>query len=64
MPAVMSAEIIPRTRSPSPAVGAALTIFCMWLALMSWQVTAAMTGVAYSAHSLPWVCACLRDHRA
>src|SRR6266481_2378769 len=28
----------------SPAVGAALTICCVWEVLMSWQVTAAMTG--------------------
>ena len=64
IPAVTSAEIIRWTRSPSPAVGAALTICCMCPVLMSWQVTAAMTGAAYSAHSLRWVCACLRDHRS
>src|SRR5215472_11422557 len=44
MPALTSAEIIPATRAPSPAVGAALTTFCTWPALMSWQVTAPMTG--------------------
>ena len=57
-PAVTRAEIIPRTRSPSPAVGAALTICCMCQVLMSWQVTAPMTGAANRSHSLRWVCAC------
>jgi hypothetical protein len=40
------AETIPRTRSPSHAVGAALTMAWVCLVLMSWQVTAAMTGSA------------------
>jgi hypothetical protein len=42
-------------------VGAAFTIYCMWPALMSWQVTAAITGAANLSHSLRWVWACLRD---
>ncbi len=54
----------PRPPPPSPPVGAALTIRCMWPTLMSWQATAAMTGAAYTARSLPWVCACLHGHRA
>ena len=61
-PAVTSAEIMPRTRPPSPGVGAALTIFCMCLVVMSWQMTAPMTGAANRSHSRRWVCACLRDH--
>jgi hypothetical protein len=35
---------MPRTRPPSPGVGAALTICCMCLVVMSWQRTAPMTG--------------------
>ena len=31
--------------------------------LMSWQVTAPMTGAANRSHSRRWVWACLRDHR-
>ena len=62
-PALTRAEIIPRTRSPSPAVGAALTIACVCPVLMSWQMTAPMTGAANRSHSRRWVCACLRDHR-
>ena len=58
------ADSIRWTRSPSPAVGAALTIFCVWLTVMSWQVTAPMTGVAYRWHRRRWVSACLRDHRS
>ena len=37
---------MPRTRPPSPGVGAALTIFCMCPVLMSWHMTAPMTGAA------------------
>ena len=62
MPAPTRAESIPATRAPSPAVGAALTIFCVCRILMSWQVTVPMTGAANRSHSLRWVCACLRDH--
>ena len=64
MPALTRAEIILCTRSPSPAVGAALTIFCVCRVLMSWQVTAPMTGAANRSHSRRWVSACLRDHRS
>jgi hypothetical protein len=39
-----------------------LTIFCVWLLAMSWQVTALMTGAANHWHSR-WESACLRDHR-
>ena len=56
------AEIIPRTRSPSPGVAGALTISCMWATLMSWHATAPITGIANRSHSRRWVCACLRDH--
>ena len=62
-PALTRAEIIRWTRLPSPGVGAALTIFCVWPVLMSWQVTASMTGAANRSHSRRWVSACLRDHR-
>lgn len=57
-------ETILRTRSPSPAVGAALTMAWVCLVLMSWQGIAAMTGAANREHSRRWVSACLRDHRA
>jgi hypothetical protein len=50
--------------SPSPAVGAALTILCVCSVLMSWHATAPMTGTANRSHSLRWVSACLRDHRS
>ena len=63
-PALTRAEIISRTRSPSPAVGAALTIACVCAVLMSWQATASMTGEANRSHNLRWVCACLRDQRS
>jgi hypothetical protein len=63
IPAVTRAEIIRWTRSLSPAVGAALTIRCMWEVLMSWQVTEAMTRAANRSHSRRWVSACLRDQR-
>ena len=46
MPALTMADRHRRSRSPSLAVGAALTICCMCPAVMSWQVTAAMTGAA------------------
>jgi Diguanylate cyclase, GGDEF domain len=46
MPAATRTDSIPRTRSPSPAVGAALTICWVCQVLMSWQVTASMTGAA------------------
>jgi hypothetical protein len=46
IPAATSAESIRWTRSPSPAVGAALTICWVWKVVMSWQVTAPMTGAA------------------
>ena len=36
---------------PGPAVGAALTISCVCLVLMSWRVTAAMTGAANRSQS-------------
>ena len=64
MPAATRAESIPCTRSPSPAVGAALTICWVCQVLMSWQVTAPMTGAANRSHSRRWVWACLRDHRS
>ena len=51
-----------RSRAPSPAVGAALTICCMSAKRMSWQQIAAMTGATNRSHSRRWVSACLRDH--
>ena len=62
IPALTIAETIRRTRSPSPAVGAALTIAWVCRVLMSWQATAPMTGAANRWHSRRWVSACLRDH--
>ena len=62
IPAVTMADRHRRSRAPSPAVGAALTICCMSATRMSWQGTAAMTGAANRAHSRRWVSACLRDH--
>ena len=64
IPAVTSAESIRWTRSPSPAVGAALTICWVCEVVMSWQVTAPMTGAANLSHSRRWVWACLRDQRS
>ncbi len=46
---------MPRTRLPSPAVGAALTIAWVCEVLMSWQVTAPMTGTANRSHRRRWV---------
>ncbi|HEX7164244.1 MAG TPA: hypothetical protein VF223_23750 [Trebonia sp.] len=63
MPAPITADSIRCTRSPSLAVGAALTIFCAWTVVMSWQATAPMTGTANRWHRLRWVYACFRDHR-
>ena len=51
-----------RSRAPSPAVGAALTMRCMSATVMSWQLTPAMTGATNRSHSRRWVSACLRDH--
>jgi hypothetical protein len=51
IPAETSAENIRWTRSPSPMVGAALTILWACSALMSWQVTGPMTGAAKRSHS-------------
>jgi hypothetical protein len=50
-PALTKADSIRWTRPPSPAVGAALTIFCAWPTVMSWQVTVPMTGAANRWHS-------------
>ena len=50
------------SRAPSPAVGAALTAFCMSATLMSWQMMAVMTGATNRSHSRRWVSACLADH--
>ncbi|HEX7162628.1 MAG TPA: hypothetical protein VF223_15505 [Trebonia sp.] len=44
-------------------MGAAFTIAWVCPVLMSWQVTAPMTGTANRSHSRRWVSACLRDHR-
>ena len=62
IPAVTMADRHRRSRAPSPAVGAALTMRCMSARRMSWQQTAAMTGATNRSHSLRWVSACLRDH--
>jgi hypothetical protein len=54
-PTLTSAEIMARTRLPSPGVGAALTIVCMYPVVMSWQMTVPMTGTANRSHSRFWV---------
>src|SRR6185437_2073088 len=67
VPAVHPGADQGRDHPPDPGAfaraGAALTICCMCPAVMSWQVTPAITGAANRWHSRAWVCACLRDHR-
>jgi hypothetical protein len=47
---------MPWTRLPSPGVGAALTVCCICSTVMSWQVTASITGAA-NAHIACAACA-------